>query len=674
MDSPFKCELCGSCFSMKQVLGRHYRETHELKDYPESYKNLKERKVQCPHCQQELSRLDKHACRMRPQVSPLKNMPASKRQMRTHDQPNVGPSTGAISRSGSHLHEPSGRDSPSAAMSALNVSSGNRDQPALTEINSIIKEFDEYMQSTEGSKCKPNTREQYRGKINNLLKFIAGKKGPDAPREIMAITHANHGQYEVLPPPGVWIDATYPKDNDQLSSKCGGMNAYKKFCDFLLFKLEENIRIFLNMDEYTRRKEFILSKRKRADDLDKDYGNRIKVNQQTNAQTSEVLGEKETVPTHVMQKIFDDYNKSEMRREFYTALSRKMVPMKTGLLSTRERIRDWLALELFLKAAGCRTDVIRNIKVRELINAEKYKDGNYWIISVGEHKTGKSYGCMKIQCPKDLYKLLTEFVAELYPGKFGKNSKDGMKEADLEDYIFNTNRGTKVSRLQQSVNLWRMIIPESFGNWHPTPYDFRHFCATKYQLSNDDEVRRNAPEMIGHSEETERRRYFNKDAKNDLHYRITKKVLGADHLLDPEDNDNDPSYVPTSDNDDNSDDELPDGAKALSSGQKFRTQKIEQQKEQREKEAFDKKVAAFQTTGRHKVTPEERAFLRRKFDHFGRETLLKSHIMDAKKDQEFLAIFQAIKQRQNFTDDNEVIKLIQESYKASIRTEKNKKK
>ena len=683
MESQFRCEFCGTCYGMKQNLARHYRIDHKLQELPDSYKALKERKVQCPDCGIEKSRLDKHVCRMRPQTSPPQNMPAPKRQMRTHGQSAAGSSTGAIPRSSQrdlsgsfgmetrpHLQGASGRASPSDAMNALSVSGANRDQSRPTDIISIVKDFDNFMESLEGGKCQPNTREQYRGKMTSFLKFIANEKGPDTPGEIMAMAWANHGQYEPLPHPSRWIDATYPNERDQLSSKSVGMNAFKKFCDYLLSKLEDNMRFFFNMDEYTRRKEFIEAKRKKAGNLDEAFSKSILVNQKTKAQTNKALGGKEAVPTHVMKKIFDDYQKSAKRQQIYEALRRNMAPMTTGPLASRERIRDWLALELFLAASGCRTDVIRNLKVREVVNAESYKNGNFFIISVEEHKTSKSYAAMEIECPRKLHELLIEFVTMLYPGYFSKN--DRFKDADLEAYVFNTNRGTQIDRLQASIDIWRLIVPESFGKWRPTPYDFRHYCATQYQMSNDEEVRRNAPEMIGHSEETERRRYVNKDARNDMRHRIRKTALGTDHLLDPDDDDKDPSFVPTSDHEDNSDDDRPDGAKSLTRGQKFVQQKKEEQKVQREKLAHEQKVASFKTTGRHKVTPDERLYFRQKFDHLGRETLLKNHITDALNDAGFFEIFQAIKQRQNFTNDSDVIRLIQESYKASIRTEKKK--
>ena len=50
--------------------------------------------------------------------------------------------------------------------------------------------------------------------------------------------------------------------------------------------------------------------------------------------------------------------------------------------------------------------------------------------------------------------------------------------------------------------------------------------------------------------------------------------------------------------------------------------------------------------------------------------LLKGHVIEALNDEKFARIFKAIKERENFDTDEKVIALIQESYKASVRTER----
>ena len=415
------------------------------------------------------------------------------------------------------------------------------------------------------------------------------------------------------------------------------------------------------MDEFQRRHFWIEKRRKFAEDLDKKLQKMIFVSQETNRQEERTLEGKEDIPLEVFKQCIKDYRGSKTRREIYQALYRKMEPMSTGYISSPERIRNFLALELYIQGVGVRTDVVRNLKVKELINGEPIENGKYFVVGVQEHKTASHYGKMKIHVEKDLFGLLNEFVAILYPQYFARNRGQNI-EASLEDYVFTTNQGKQLDRLQCCMDLWRSVVPESWGKYHPKPYDFRRYSETIYQSSENPDIRKNAPAIIGHSEDTAKKFYVTYDAKMKQQAAIRKEILDDDE--DPVD---DPRYQPDFNEIDEYD--IPDDLEqpGTSKGLSFVQKKKQELKDMRANAANERRQASHVRTNRNFLTPEERNFLKQKFSmHAGRGTLHAADIKAARVDETFEAIFNDIKERENY-DSEKVVKLLQSSFRSMHR-------
>ena len=190
-----------------------------------------------------------------------------------------------------------------------------------------------------------------------------------------------------------------------------------------------------------------------------------------------------------------------------------------GILYSPENIRDWLILELFIQGTGMRSDVIRNLTLSNLTTGEPSPDGKHKVVQVGQHKTARFHGSMRLFIPNRLHNLLLHFCSELYADSFKKHlqnsakteeEKQSAKTMQPSDKVFVSNRGNHLQSIQSCMDLWLKFIPQSFGEWRPTSVDFRRYCETVFQSSEDPETRENAPRMIGHCQKTARERYVQK--------------------------------------------------------------------------------------------------------------------------------------------------------------------
>ena len=267
MEVPIKCDLCPATFSMKQSLKRHYENSHNLnlKDFPASFAAIKDKKTNCPYCNIAVNKLTAHilTCKSKPQQSPspplnlrLSISPVSEPALETAPGPDSGPFIAAIKRQ--PLQSSTKIDSPRVS--------------GPSNFAKILEEFKHFMESAEGGKCKKSTKQQYCHIISKFLDYMANEKGPNTAVEIMSITLADHEQFELLPDPGDWIESTYPSNESYQSSKRLGINVFKKFCDFLIAKLNANEKNFQSFDDLTCRISHIEKRRKNADDLVNEYG------------------------------------------------------------------------------------------------------------------------------------------------------------------------------------------------------------------------------------------------------------------------------------------------------------------------------------------------------------------------------------------------------------------
>ena len=98
-----------------------------------------------------------------------------------------------------------------------------------------------------------------------------------------------------------------------------------------------------------------------------------------------------------------------------------------------------------------------------------------------------------------------------------------------------------MDRTDRLITLWKRFVPEEFEGWNVTPYDYRRYCETKYQSSEDQDVRENAPETIGHSRATAKKNYEMQSRKLQKHEKYKNVILGHDQIYDKEQNDDTPA-------------------------------------------------------------------------------------------------------------------------------------
>ena len=657
-DQGFECQICSITIQMVQNLRRHYRNVHELshEEITERTGGMKEPKKVCPQCNKSIIRADKHVC-PKEQISPPQGQRATKKQNRG----NVLPSTsGACAFPSASM-----RESPSSAMFELSLSgdqastSSSRPSPSQTferqaMIPEIISDFEAYVvQPTAGGNSK-RTAELYSGYIRAFLKFIVQENGVDIARKVINVS--SRGDYFPLPHPGDWIESAYPSEQANTSSRLGCFNAYIKFAEYLLYRMTKYINNFKDdQNEYNWRVNHIQNQKATVKNLNKSLANRSTVLKEGREEETSVLeGKEASVPYDVMKKITEDYIMCSERVELMSLLSANINNYtKSKHTFSPESLRNWLMLEYYIQAAGKRPDTVRNLTWKMLSYARE--DEELFIVQVGPHKTDKTYGSMVILLPRTLRNLLVNYCCEVYPyfkrlqWKGAKSDEERKKHSQiqLEDLVFPTNTGEQMDRIGAIMKIWKSFVPESFGEWNPTPIDYRRFCATTYQSSENPLTRENAPLDMGHSQATARGVYEQKSKQNERRKGMKKEALPFDGAYDAAS-----STCATSE-------------KAEEMMQKQREEAKQKKKESEEERAEE----TFRRTMKHKLLPSERKLLRTTFDPKNRDTLLAKDIDEALKiNKEFATFFSDFKKRENISDQQAKV-TIQNSYRASKRAE-----
>ena len=277
-DQGFECDFCSTNFKMVQDLRKHYRNIHNLSEEEAIQRTdgLKEPKKECPNCNKSVIRLDRHVC-PKEQFSPPKGQRAAKK-------PNCGnvlPSTsGACALPSAPM-----RESPSTAMFELSLSgdqastSSSRPGPIQTferqaMIPEILSAFEKYVvQPTAGGNSK-RTAQNYKGYIRAFLSFIVQENDVNTARRVFNVS-ARGDNYFALPHPGDWVESAYASERDNNSSRLGCFNAYIKFADFLLFKLQNNRDQFrFDQNEFMWRKSHIEFQKESVKNLNRSLSNR----------------------------------------------------------------------------------------------------------------------------------------------------------------------------------------------------------------------------------------------------------------------------------------------------------------------------------------------------------------------------------------------------------------
>ena len=266
---------------------------------------------------------------------------------------------------------------------------------------------------------------------------------------------------------------------------------------------------------------------------------------------------------------------------------------------------------------------------------------------------------MIIFLPRTLYSLIINYCCEVYPDfkrsqwKAAKTDEERSKYKSIqfEDYVFPANTGGPLDRIGGIMDLWRKFVPESFGKWEPTPMDYRKVCATKFQTSENQLTRENAPLDMGHSQATARGTYEQKSKKNERSKEMKREVLPYDPVYDTASSTCAPNEKA---------DEM------------IRKQK-EEAKEKKRAQEEAREEESFKRTEKHKLFPSERKLLRTTFDPKNRDTLLAKDIDEAvKNNKEFATFFSHFKARENITDQQTKV-ILQNSYRASKRAENKKR-
>ena len=657
MDPGFHCELCSSILSMVQILRKHYKQVHGLSNEEAQAKTagLKEPKKTCEHCGGEVIRLSRHVCPRVVSVSPPQGQRAAKK---ARNQTNIAgpsrpsglcPSPGQSSQKEDQIGGTIARSIP-----------GNLEKEAL--IPQIMKRFETYIVKPTGGGNSKRTAETYTGRMKSFLIFHAQKDGKDAPIRITKVS--SKGDYLPLPPIGDWVDTFYPNEEEQISSRLQCFNAYIQFCDFLYDELKKNIVEFAhNQSEYGWRKEHIFIQKDEVRNFNTHLSAKLAVvkKKQKNFD-DEYEGQ---LPLDVMKKVLNDYTACEARANIFSSLSEQIYNFKKiQMLLSEERLRDWLMLEYFVQAAGKRPDTVLNLKWGELSRAKT--DGEFYVVKVDDGKTANTYGSMTILLPKALHTLMINFCVKIYPyfnrlqlqKAKSEEEKQKFSVIQLDDHVFKpSSTGETMDRIDGAIKTLQRFVPKSVGSWNIKPNDYRKFCASVYQNSDDPLTRENAPRDQGHSQATAKKYY---ELESQVHARrkeMRKEVLGktlTDPILCTEPGTSVSNYS--------------DEAAELIKKQK------EEMMEKKKKQQEQLKEDNFQRTGRKKLMPSETKRLRDTFDHLGRDTLLAKDIDEALKMDKFASFFNDIKLRENqfkLQNDSDIKVLLQSAYRASKRGEKN---
>ena len=650
----FRCEVCNAEMEMVSSLQSHYRRVHNMQPPDSAYGHQENRKP-CPFgCGGMFSRIDKHknSCKMAPPpVSPPKDMPRAKRTNTARPAPAGRPIAGS-------LH----RDSPSNSMMGLslsdNTSLGNQSGNMTPAVLGKIVDF---MNSERGGKLEAKTVALYKGKLGQFFKFIENKYGPNAPWQIISVSWAEHMKYLPLPEPGQFVEAIFPNEKETTSSRLAFFNAYKKLCDYLLYKLGE--ALIEDLFDHQRRERYIERQRQIAFDMDQALSKKANLYREERLNDQRTLEDQEPeVPDEVIKHILNDYEKCAKRAKIFEALELEMKPVE-GLLYAEENVRDFLILELYIQGVGMRPDVLQNLTLHHLTFSQMNENGDKHIVEVGKHKTGKTYGSMKIFIPKRLFKLVINFCTEMYPSAFKRHllkaAKTDKEKHDASvmqpnDHVFVSNRGSPLDSIQRSMDLWKKFVPDSFGDWRVTPYDFRRYCETQYQSSDNPLTRENAPAMIGHSQAIAKSKYVQRSDKLRRNESMREEVLGT----------SDPILNVSHAQDQGFEDQLND----------LRTAQKASRKEEKDSATLAKKDAAFVSTARHKLTEGERFLLKQTFDTLGKDTLTLADVNKALEEHpRFEELFNNVKERHG-VDDKATKKTIMESYRSMKRNANSKRK
>ena len=661
-DKQFSCELCSCSYVRIDSLRRHIKEKHPNHDPKELTQGKKDKDEQCPYCKKVVKRLDHHCCKEKPVLSPPKEPRTTKRSSVSTAGAARTPSGATARPAGStSLPSTSGATPRTVGSTCRSTLQDTRDAQAM--IPEILEKFKAFCKSGVGKELVYNSIKSYESAIKAFLRQLM-KENNDvtAPWKLMNVSDCDakpgSGQYMSLPNPVEYSEAMWPNKEQQASSRRQFYNAFIKLCDYLLYQLDKKQDCFKSMDDLQRRKNWIKKQRNIAQTADAALQKLDMVYREQRLQNQRALeNEEPEVPEEVIQLCLDNYFACEKRQAFLEALGINMKPIE--FLHNEETIRDFLMLETWLQAAGARPDSIKNMKWKDFLNATRIDKKSYMIL-VPEHKTSKQYGSQKIIVPWQLHDLIQDFCCYIYPDHFKiktaewkaastDEERTKFKTIQHDDYIFVTRQGNRVERYDRMIDLWKKFVPESFGHWNVTAYDYRRFCETKYQSSTDADVRENAPATIGHSRATAEKNYKMHSKKVESQQKFKAIIVGHDKVYGKERNDDAP----------------------VSSASK---QLVEMHKddlrEKNRQRTVQQEEESFKETGRHKLRPSERDVLRETFDHLNRQTLLISQINEALETSQKLArIFAEVKERLNYTD-KKVKELFKESYRSIHRNPK----
>ena len=662
----FQCDICSEIIKMVQNLKRHYCNKHHLsrEEASQRTEGLKENKTVCPQCNKSIIRVDKHVC-PKEQFSPPKGQRAAKKQNRGYVLPST---SGACALPSSSVM----RESPSTAMFELSLSGNEANRtgsrpPAPSEtfvrqamIPEIIGKFEDYIVQPSAGGGSQRTAENYGGYMKAFLKFVVEQEGYglDAARKIYNVSL--NGDYLPLPHIGDWVESAYPSEQDNTASRLGSFNAYIKFAEFLKFQLQNNrVQFQNNQSEYAWRMDHIQIQKEAVKKLNKNLSARsIVLKEQRALETRVHDGKKPAIPFDVMKRITDDYIDCPERSRTFNLLSDSINNFKKHkYLSSEARLRNWLMLEYYIHGAGKRPDAVYNLKWSQLRNGIKEGEDSY-VIEIREGKTFNKYGSMKVHLPSSIRNLLINYCQEVYPNfkrlqrKAAKTKEEYEKHSRIQDddYVFLSEMGDKMTRITEIMPVWKWFVPESFDKWNPTPIDFRRFCATQYQSSEDQLTRENAPLDMGHSQATARATYEQRSKKTERSIEMKKEIIPFDRISSAASN---------------------TIAVSEKAADMIRKQKEAAKEEKRRKEEA-RDEAKFVRTERKKLLPSEIRCLRATFDHLGRNTLLAKDIDAALKTEEFARMFNDIKMRENqfrVQNDSDIKVLLQNAYRASKRGE-----
>ena len=470
-------------------------------------------------------------------------------------------------------------------------------EPELKTDDQFIVEFDEFMKSSRGRNMADKSREGYRNRIKDFLKFW-GEKNPNFSAGRIS-NFGSKSNFLNLPTPEEWFETM-----DSAPARQSAINAFIKLVDFLIDKNQQSENYGL-MDEET------VAKRHSRLTMLRDRGSKaLKINEpqvlkerRENELTREDLAESDKdrrIPQEELEKLLENYSNSKGRKDLYALVSDadKLAESLKRKQVYPVKIRNFVAFETLLESQGLRPDAIYNIKFSELYNAKEVEidlDGTKVTkrcIRTKEHKTAKSHGAAKVLIQVETYQCLLNYAKVVRPFLY-KDAKEGGDE-----YIFiNYLKGTKFDRLHEICDF---IKADDESNFNIKCYDFRRLYATLAQDDDDQKVRENAPRHMGHSQAIVHSNYRDHIAQvkefASIQTRLKRKVggggAGAVEL---------PAVSVDKD-------ELERNKEKVNSVQRER---IEQEKKERERK---RKANVPQVPGKYNLTDDDKDLIRKTFE------------------------------------------------------------